>query len=128
MSWLKTTKHNNTKRNSLFGISGIYVFLIEDYPKNRLCPGYCKEHRIEIEDKFLHLKYTNSIKESKEFVYTLTQKFNDGILKINLDEKIFNNILLNLNNGSIAIKSQKKMIINNSFIVPIHGYYLEKRY
>lgn len=128
MGWWGMKKHKNSNKGSFFGMSGIYIFIVESYPRNRICPGCCKDHRIEVEGEFLHLKYTNSINENKEFVYTLTQKFNDGILRIPISEIIFNKIILNLNNGSITIKSRKKMLINNSFFVPIKGYHLEKRY
>lgn len=115
-------------QGDLFGLQGKYIFMIQSYPRDRICPGCCKNHRIEVKDKFLHLKYTNSINEHKEFVYTLTQSFNEGTLKIYLKEEAFNKIILNLQAGSIAVRNRRKILINNSFYVPIKGYDLEKRY
>ena len=109
---------NEIKKDSIIGNIGKMTLLVRVKPNNLLCPHHSFNHHILVKANRLELHYMSKLGRDNYFLYKLESPICYASVKIDLNVKDFQRLILGINVGSIIYFSHKKYIdIDHKFIV-----------
>ena len=111
--------------DDLIDDEGIHKFFIKSIPTNRLPPQHCSGHHVLVVNNRLELHCVTRVSKDRYWVFALENKFRDGTLRFNLDEKEFHFLMVNLKPGIFIVRNKRTIFVNQKNELPITKYKLE---